>query len=36
MVKHSPQHSEETRGPQGAERGNPDVNKIGASTPFDF
>ena len=36
MVKHSPQHSEETRGPQGTERDKLDPNKIGATTPFDF
>jgi len=36
MVKRSPQHSEETRGPQGTERDKPDPNKIGASTRFDF
>ena len=36
MVKRSPQHSEETRAPQGTERDNPDPNKIGASTGFDF
>jgi putative transposase len=36
MVKRSPQHSEETRAPQGTERDKPDPNKIGASTRFDF
>ena len=36
MVKRRPQHSEETRAPQGAERDKPDPNKIGAGTPFDF
>ena len=36
MVKRSPEHSEETRVPQGAERDKPDPNKIGASTRFDF
>src|SRR6266849_3068368 len=36
MVKHSPQHSEETRAPQGTERDKPDPNKIGISTRFDF
>ncbi len=36
MVKHSPQHSEETRAPQGTERDKPDPNKIGVSTRFDF
>jgi len=36
MVKRSPQHSEETRVPQGVEQDKPDPNKIGASTPYDF
>ena len=36
MVKRRPQHSEETRAPQGTERDNPEPNKIGATTPFDF
>jgi len=36
MVRRRPQHSEETRSPQGTERDKPDANKIGASTPFDF
>jgi hypothetical protein len=36
MVKRSPEHSEETRVPQGAERDKPDPNKIGAFTRFDF
>jgi hypothetical protein len=36
MVKRRPQHSEETRAPQGAESDKPEPNKIGASTPFDF
>ena len=36
MVKRSPQHSEETRAPQGTERDRPEPNKIGASTQFDF
>jgi hypothetical protein len=36
MVTRGPQHGEETRVPQGAERGNPHANKIGPSTPFDF
>ena len=36
MVKRRPQHSEETRVPQGAERDKPEPNKIAASTPFDF
>jgi hypothetical protein len=36
MVKRSPQHSEEIRVPQGAERDIWEVTKIGASTPFDF
>src|ERR1017187_5151527 len=36
MIKRSPQHSEETRGPQGTERDKPDPNKLGASTRFDF
>ena len=36
MVRRRPQHSEETRAPQGPERDKPDPNKIGASTPFDF
>src|ERR1700686_2754678 len=36
MVKRSPQHSEETRAPQGTERDKPDPDKIGASTRFDF
>jgi hypothetical protein len=36
MVKRRPPHSEETRVPQGSERGNPDANKLGASTPFNF
>jgi len=31
MVKRSPQHSEETRAPQGTERDKLDPNKIGAS-----
>jgi hypothetical protein len=36
MVRRRPQHSEETRVPQGTERDKPDPNKIGASTPYDF
>ena len=36
MVLRSPQHSEETRAPQGTERDKPEPNKIGASTRFDF
>jgi len=36
MVKRSPQHSEETRAPQGTELDKPGPNKIGASTRFDF
>ena len=36
MVIRRPQHSEETRAPQGGERDIPDPNKIGVSTPFDF
>ena len=36
MVRRRPQHSEETRAPQGTGRDRPDPNKIGASTPFDF
>ena len=36
MVKRSPQHSEETRARQETERDKTEVNKIGASTQFDF
>jgi Transposase DDE domain group 1 len=36
MVKRRPQHSEEIHVPQGAERGISALNKIRASTPFDF
>lgn len=36
MVKRRPQHSEETRAPQGTERDKPDPNKIGALPIYQF
>ena len=36
MVKRRGQNGEETPAPQGAQRLSSELNKIGASTPYDF